>query len=68
MSNDIKWERDDGKVRRLVDRTDKSMCRDRERERVVNVDDIKATTLKENKNKNKTYFVFKGMIISKNAI
>ena len=32
----------------------------------MNVDDIKATTLKENKNK--TYFVFKGMIISKNAI
>ena len=37
----------------MVDESDKSMRNDRER--VTSVDNIKASTFKENKNKNKKY-------------
>ena len=69
----MKWVWDDGKVgrvvddsneRRVVDDSDEVMCNER-RERVVSVDDIKATKLTENKKRNS---LFMDMITSKSSI
>ena len=54
---EMKWGRDDGKVRRLNSGSSKSMHNDkeRERERVASVNDVNANTLQENKKKKQIY-------------